>query len=381
MTVRIDFGRLFPGLVILLVGVAFFVLWLLLVFVSFFAFFIPGLSGIFHIALDILIASLVLMGVGALFMAAGVSGWWRGTGVTWGSHRSVADRDRLMPGQRAGEVVSVIISTLVLYFFYENQVRGTGFFTSRFGPTEQALFYGTWLVGVGVSLARAAYGRRNPVRPADAFYGLMLAATALTLLGGVPVRLRPLPRPPALGGEARVLLGQQSGRADRPRSRRGGRLREHAVQLGRLRGLNVEGDELTAFGATSRSRNAKAPRADSKPQLAARSALPPSLPPRSRSTQSSLDGRGPTAGESRQSALRTAGRKGPLDAASLSSVFSGFFPSVYTTKSPIGVRWSNALSRLIPVFFLGELYSFFLVVVISLTMGLAPPAALAHDFL
>jgi hypothetical protein len=186
MTIRIDFGRLFPGLVILLVGIAFFVLWLLLVFVSFFAFFIPGLGGIFHIALDILIASLVLMGLGALFMAAGVSGWWSGTGVTWGSHGSVTNRDRMLPGQRAGEVASVVISALILYFFYENQATGTGFFTSRFGPTEQALFYGTWFVGVAVSLARAAYGRRNPVRPADAFYGLMLAVTALWLLRVFP---------------------------------------------------------------------------------------------------------------------------------------------------------------------------------------------------
>ena len=76
VTIRIDFGRLFPGLLILLIGVAFFALWLLLVFVSFFAFFLPGLGGIFYLALDILVSSLVLMGLGALIMLAGVRGWW-----------------------------------------------------------------------------------------------------------------------------------------------------------------------------------------------------------------------------------------------------------------------------------------------------------------
>jgi hypothetical protein len=186
MTIRIDFGRVFPGLVILVIGVAFFVLWLLLVFVSFFAFFVPGLSGIFHIALDILVASLVLMGVGALMMFAGVSGWWSQPEAKWGRHGSREDRDRLNPGQRTGEVFSVIISFLVLLFFFENQVKGTGFFTPRFGPTEQALFYGTWFVGAAVSLARAAYGRRNPVRPLDALYGAALLVTALRLLAVFP---------------------------------------------------------------------------------------------------------------------------------------------------------------------------------------------------
>lgn len=167
-------------------GIAFFVLWLLLVFVSFFAFFIPGLHGIFYLSLDILVASLVLMGTGGLLIAAGVSGWWHQPSGGWGRHATLVDRDRLKPGQRSGEVFSVIVSFLILLFFIENQVKGTGLFTSRFGPTEQALFYGTWVVGAVVSLARAAVGRRNPVRPLDAFYGLMLMVTALRLLSVFP---------------------------------------------------------------------------------------------------------------------------------------------------------------------------------------------------
>jgi hypothetical protein len=193
MTIRIDFGRIFPGLVLLLVGVGLFALWLVLVFVSFFAFFVPGLGGIFYVALDILVSSFVLMGVGGLVVLAGTSGWWTRSSVTWGRHGSVWDRDRMMPGQRGGEVVSVFISFLVLLFFIENQVKGTGFFTSRWGPTEEALFYGTWMVGAIVSLARAAVGRRNPVRPLDALYGAMLAVTALWLLHVFPFEFAHFP--------------------------------------------------------------------------------------------------------------------------------------------------------------------------------------------
>ncbi len=187
MTIRIDFGRIFPGLVILLIGVACFVLWLLLVFVSFFAFFIPGLGGIFYVALDLLLASLVLMGLGALIMLAGVSGWWHQSNIRWGRYGSVADRDRLNPGQRFGELVSVLISFLVLLFFIENQVKGTGFFTSGFGTLEQTLFYGTWVVGALVSLSRAAVGRRNPVRPLDAVQGALILVTSLWFLKVFPL--------------------------------------------------------------------------------------------------------------------------------------------------------------------------------------------------
>lgn len=186
MTIRVDFGRLFPGLVILLIGVGLFVLWLLLVFVSFFAFFVPGLGGIFYVALDVLVASIVLMVLGGLVMLAGVSGWWTRSTVTWGRHGSMEDRDRLDPGQRGSEVVGVFISFLILLFFVENQVKGTGFFTSKFGPEEEALFYGSWFVGAAVSLARAAVGRRNPVRPFDALYGALLVVTALVLLSVFP---------------------------------------------------------------------------------------------------------------------------------------------------------------------------------------------------
>ncbi len=189
MPIRIDFGRLFPGVVILLVGVALFVLWLILVFVSFFAYFVPELRGIFYLDLDILVASIVLMVCGGLLMLLGFSGsrqmdqrgWWMGGHVT----RRV-DRDRMTPGERGGEVFGVFVSFLILLFFIVNQMRDTGFFTSRFGPVEEALFYGTWLVGACVSLARAVYGRRNAIRPFDALQGALLMVTALWLLQVFP---------------------------------------------------------------------------------------------------------------------------------------------------------------------------------------------------
>ena len=168
---------------------AFFVLWLLLVFVSFFAFFIPDLRGIFYLDLDILLASLVLMVTGGLVVVASVRGWWsNGADQRWFGDRVTAQtyRDRLTPGQRFGEVFGVFVSFLILLFFIENQARNTGFFTSRFGLVEQALFYGSWAMGATVSLSRAIYGKRNAIRPLDALSGFLLLVTAVWLFEVFP---------------------------------------------------------------------------------------------------------------------------------------------------------------------------------------------------
>jgi hypothetical protein len=196
LTIRINFRRILPGLVILVVGLAFFVLWLILVFVSFFAFFVPGLSGIFYLDLDILLASIVLMAVGGLLMIAGVSGWREiGQEGGWmGGHAAArVEGDKMRPGDRGGTAFGAFVSFLILLFFVENQVRNTGFFTPSFGPLEEALFYGTAVFGILLSLARAAVGRRNPLRPFDALDGLLLLVASVWLFHVFPFDFKHLP--------------------------------------------------------------------------------------------------------------------------------------------------------------------------------------------
>ena len=197
MGIKIDFGRLFPGLVILLIGLGLLALWLVLAVISFFFFFIPGLHGIFYVTLDVGIASLILIVCGALLMLAGVSGWGWTVRPEAPAHRAFTerrvDRDVVTVSERFGELVGVFISFLVLLFFIENQVRGTGFFTSAFGPTEQFLFYGAWVVDAVVSLTRAAYGRRNATRPLIAMGAFVWMFAAFWLLTVFPFNFAHLP--------------------------------------------------------------------------------------------------------------------------------------------------------------------------------------------
>ncbi len=163
-------------------------LWVVLAIVSFFLFFVPPLQGAFYFALDVLVASLVLMASGALIMLAGTSGWWEGQRErSWVRGAAGWQRgDRLRTGERLGEVVGVFISFLILLFFYENQVRGTGFFTTEFKLPEQILFYGPAVFGALIGLTRAAYGRRNAIRPLEILQAAFVAGAALWLVSVFP---------------------------------------------------------------------------------------------------------------------------------------------------------------------------------------------------
>jgi hypothetical protein len=176
LRIRVNFGTIIPGLLILLVGVALFVVWLILALVSFFLFFVPPLHGIFYVALGLLVASLVLMLAGGLIMATGVRGWW-GAKSEAGAPEARSRRwyrDYLRPGERSGEIVGVVVTGIVGYYFYESQMLRTGFFSAAFGAWAQFFFYAPLAVGIVASLIRAGVGRRNPVRPLDILHGLLL---------------------------------------------------------------------------------------------------------------------------------------------------------------------------------------------------------------
>ncbi len=195
MTIKIDLGRLLPGLLVLLVGVGLFVLWFLLAILSFFLYFTPTLHWVFFLGLDVLVASGVLMAGGGLMMLAATSGWRKGDDRPWFDDRSQhrASKDRMSAGERAGELFGLLISALVLLFFVENQLRGTGFFTSKFGPLEELAFYGPWAVGALVSVAGAAYGKRNAVRPLVILESGVLVVSAFWLLSVFPFDFSHLP--------------------------------------------------------------------------------------------------------------------------------------------------------------------------------------------
>jgi len=87
----------------------------------------------------------------------------------WFSNRveSEAVKDRLSYANRAQELIGILVSLLGLWFFLAHQWLSTGFFTSKFGQTATFLFYAPTLLDMFKTAVKAAFGRKNIVRPLD----------------------------------------------------------------------------------------------------------------------------------------------------------------------------------------------------------------------
>lgn len=135
------------------------------------------------------IASLLITGlaIGAMwivwFRMSGLPREWRNIERSQFQHRSMARNNEILDaGQRAGEIVAATIVLLILGFFLYHQIENTGFFTPSFNGWEMFAFYGSIMISLVPPLARAAIGRRNPVRPIEAFSNLFFAFATLWLL-------------------------------------------------------------------------------------------------------------------------------------------------------------------------------------------------------
>src|SRR3989304_10050023 len=99
-----------------------------------------------------------------------------------GAARRASNKDHLSFSGGVGECLGIVVISLLVLFFRENQMQNTGFFTSNFGLTESFLFYGSALFGVVTGAARSLVGRRNAVRPLEIFGELLWAFASYWLL-------------------------------------------------------------------------------------------------------------------------------------------------------------------------------------------------------
>jgi len=187
LKIRIDFGRLLPGLLLVITGLILLAILLLVAVVAFLFSFISGVGGVVVLALDLMLISAVLIAAGVITVVSGVT-WWAPGGEGWffGWAARRAQQDRMRVSQRVGEVIGVVITIIVFLFLYENQLRGAAFFASSFGNVAQFFFYAPLFTGMILSLARAVYGRRNAIRPFDCLNALFLAVAAFWLLSAFP---------------------------------------------------------------------------------------------------------------------------------------------------------------------------------------------------
>jgi hypothetical protein len=88
--------------------------------------------------------------------------------------------------QRFGEVVSLIITALIVGYFRRLWTIDAGYFTSAFGPPEQFWFFGPMILSFAAPTMRILVGRRNPAR-------LFEIVTDVFMVIGAIWRLREFP--------------------------------------------------------------------------------------------------------------------------------------------------------------------------------------------
>ena len=91
-------------------------------------------------------------------------------------------RDALPMGERVGQVAGIVITALVLAFFYIHQTRPTHFFTDEFGPLATGVFYLVLIFGIVPMLVKLATSSRNDTRLWEGINMAVFAVGGLYLL-------------------------------------------------------------------------------------------------------------------------------------------------------------------------------------------------------
>ena len=99
---------------------------------------------------------------------------------------SEAKKDVMRISERAEEVIGILCILILLIFFITHQTSSTGFFTSKFGQVEKFLFYGSLAFGIIPNIGKIIVGRKNPIRPLEAFVALFSFISLVWLLDVFP---------------------------------------------------------------------------------------------------------------------------------------------------------------------------------------------------
>jgi len=96
--------------------------------------------------------------------------------------RKEANNDVLRSGDRIGQIIGVIVTFLVAGFLLSHWTGDTGFYTSDFNEWDAFILFGPLLFGIVPNAFRVVIGRKNMVRPLDAFGTIIFALSALYFL-------------------------------------------------------------------------------------------------------------------------------------------------------------------------------------------------------
>jgi hypothetical protein len=96
--------------------------------------------------------------------------------------RAEVKKDRIEGPNIIGEVVALVFTSSLLWFFVAHKLEDTGFYTDEFGMLEMALLFSAGGFAVALAALRIIIRRRNVLRPLDvAHFALFVIAHAVLL--------------------------------------------------------------------------------------------------------------------------------------------------------------------------------------------------------
>lgn len=97
----------------------------------------------------------------------------------WFSRAKIAAEIKLPLNERIFGIAIVIVSILMILFFWAHQTQSTGFFTSKFSSLEIIMLYGFWIFWITTASLESIFSQRLLSRIVDTFGGVIFAAISI----------------------------------------------------------------------------------------------------------------------------------------------------------------------------------------------------------
>ena len=121
-----------------------------------------------------------------------------------GTWKREAATDRMKQPERAGQLISVMLTIIASTYLFMHWLRDTGFYDPGFDEIDATVLFGPILFGLVPPLFRFLVGRKNASRPSDVIVSVLFTISAIYFLANFMFNMEVFATPLPEG--ARFLL-------------------------------------------------------------------------------------------------------------------------------------------------------------------------------
>lgn len=99
-----------------------------------------------------------------------------------GNWKREAATDRMKQPERAGQLISVMLTVIAATYLFMHWLRDTGFYDPGFDEIDATMLFGPMLFSLVPPLFRFLVGRKNASRPSDVIVSVLFIISAIYFL-------------------------------------------------------------------------------------------------------------------------------------------------------------------------------------------------------